>query len=139
MDTQILEISVVKLVKKFLPAVVLVLTLLSATAFAAQNVCNADDVSKFLNISSSDVNLYKKIFREIKKENFKRADTLTSKLDNKILLGHVLAEKYLSKTYNSNVLELRRWLQKYSDLPQAQTLYFLALKKGGKQAVADLD
>lgn len=139
MDTQILEISVVKLVKKFLPAVVLVLTLLSATAFAAQNVCNADDVSKFLNISSSDVNLYKKIFREIKKENFKRADTLTSKLDNKILLGHVLAEKYLSKTYNSNVLELRRWLQKYSDLPQVQTLYLLALKKGGKQAVADLD
>ncbi len=125
--------------KKFLLAVFWVLAFLSGQAAASQNVCNMGDVSKFLDISSSDVRLYKKIFREIEKENFRAADALTSKLDNKILLGHVLAEKYLSKTYNSNVSELRQWLKKYRDLPQAQTLYLLALKKGGKQAVADFD
>lgn len=48
-------------------------------------------------------------------------------------MGHVLAEKYLSRTYKSDYAELKSWLEKYSDHPQAARIYALALRKGAKE------
>ena len=52
------------------------------------------------------------------------------KIQNKILLGHVLAHRYLHpRCYRSQYLELYYWLKKYNDLPQSRRIYRLAIKR----------
>ena len=44
-------------------------------------------------------------------------------LNNKILMGHILAQRYLHpRCYRSNFLELSNWLKQYNDLPQAKKI-----------------
>lgn len=92
-------------------------------------------IQKTIQISRSDINLYKNIFKNIEKEDILSAQKLAKKIDNPILMGHVLAQIYLSKTYQSTPRELKAWLKKYSDYPQARTIYHLAVSKAGKNAV----
>jgi len=82
-----------------------------------------------LNLSRSDVRIYKKIFSNIRNAKFKIADKQIKNLDNKLLLGHALAEKYLSAKYKSTPQELSLWLEKYSDHPQKNRIYKLAIRK----------
>ena len=86
-----------------------------------------------LYISKSDITKYKKVFRALKEENIKEVEDIAEDIDNDILMGHVLAEKYLSKTYKSDFAELKEWLEKYSDHPQTSRIYTLAVRKGGKE------
>ena len=52
------------------------------------------------------------------------------KIQNKILLGHVLSQRYLHpKCYHSQFLELSSWLKRYNDYPQAKRIYNLAIKR----------
>ena len=92
-----------------------------------------------LNIDKDDVTLYKKIFRAIEKEDIEEADDLADKVENPILMGHVQAQKYLSKTYKSNYEELKEWLEIYSDHPQAARIYRLASRKGNKDELMKPD
>ena len=87
-------------------------------------------VTAALKVDSSDIKKYKRIFRLIDQGNFGDADKLISKIDNSILMGHVLAEKYLHSKYKTTHSELKEWLELYGDLPQASRIYKLALKKG---------
>ena len=91
-----------------------------------------EKIRRIVSISDRDVRLYKNIFRDIEREDIKAAKNKIDKLHSPILLGHVLAEIYLCKSYVSSVEELSRWLEKYSDLPQARKIYQLALTKAGK-------
>ncbi len=85
-----------------------------------------------LYISRDDVTTYKKIFRAIKDEDWEEVEDLSEDLDSDLLMGHVLAETYLSKTYVSTFAELKDWLEKYGDYPQAPRIYRLARRKGDK-------
>lgn len=87
-------------------------------------------VYKQLMVSEKDIARYKHIFRAIEKEDFKAADKEISGLENDILMGHVLASKYLSKNYKTTFSELKNWLEKYADHPQTLKIYRLALRKG---------
>lgn len=86
-----------------------------------------------LTIDPDDITLYKKIFRAIKNEDIGKAEELSEDIENTILMGHVLAEKYLSRTYKSDYAELKSWLEKYGDHPQAARIYTLAARKGSKE------
>ncbi len=92
-----------------------------------------------LTIDKEDVTLYKKIFRAIEKEDIEEADDLSDDVENQILMGHVLAQKYLSKTYKSSYDELKEWLELYSDHPQAERIYRLAKRKGDKDCLTKPD
>ena len=59
-----------------------------------------------LNLDRADIRVYRKIFAALKAQNFSESDRLTQKLDNKLLLGHILAQKYLSPNYKSSYEEL---------------------------------
>lgn len=83
-------------------------------------------------VTRSEVKLYKNIFRALQEGNIEEAESLSEDLDGDVLLGHILAEKYLSKKYVSTYDELKKWLTNYPDYPQAQRIYNLALKKAGK-------
>lgn len=105
---------------------------LVTAAYAKTGIINSqssDKIYSYLKVSKTDVAHYKHIFRSIEAGDFNAADKETKKLDNDILLGHILAEKYLSKGYNSSFTELQSWLEKYVDHPQVGSIYRLAVSK----------
>jgi soluble lytic murein transglycosylase-like protein len=81
-------------------------------------------------LSSADVQRYRQIFADEDSGNFSDAQTLVSQLDDKSLVGYAQAEHYLSP-YSSKtpVSELVEWLNANRDLPIADRIYALAVKR----------
>jgi soluble lytic murein transglycosylase-like protein len=77
---------------------------------------------------------YRQIFRLQEAGDFAGSDRLISDLTDPVLLGHVLADRYLSPGYKTKTKELTDWLKSYSALPEADAIYTLAAKKGVKKA-----
>lgn len=112
--------------------IVFVLALFSEKCFAnpiVLDVSAQNQILTYLLIDNKDIRLYKKIFRNIEKGEFATADSLVAELDNHILLGNVLAQKYLHSKYSSSVEELKEWLEKYADHPYASRIHRLAKRK----------
>ncbi len=81
-------------------------------------------------LSKADQARYRKIFAIQGRGNWRSADRLIKKLDKKLLLGHVMAQRYLHPTkYRSRYVELSRWMKSYADHPDARRIYKLALKR----------
>ncbi|MBH68575.1 MAG: lytic murein transglycosylase [Rhodospirillaceae bacterium] len=81
-------------------------------------------------LGEDDVKIYKRIFFLQEKGKWSESKKLIGKLNNKILMGHVAAQKYLHPTkYRSKYVELLQWLRKYADHPQARRIYALALRR----------
>ncbi len=87
-------------------------------------------------LSAADVERYQGIFEAQDEGKWPAADRLVVKLDDKILLGHVLAQRYLHSAYRSSYKELQAWLQSYADHPGAERLYKLALKRRTRGSTA---
>ena len=84
-------------------------------------------------LSDEDVALYRRIFALQVGGQWKAADRLVAKLTDRLLMGHVLAQRYLHRTkYRTRYKELKAWLAKYADHPDAGRLYKLALKRKPK-------
>lgn len=84
-------------------------------------------------LSASDVSRYRVIFRLQKEGEWRTADRVIKALENPILLGHLMAQRYLHPTkYRSRYPELKTWMEKYADHPNAPRLYKLALKRRPK-------
>ncbi len=81
-------------------------------------------------LSSADIKRYETIFEVQESGDWQKADHLIAKLENKILLGHVLSQRYLHPTkYRSKYKELKQWLDHYADHPQARRIYKLAVRR----------
>ena len=81
-------------------------------------------------LSNDDIERYRKITNYQESCNWKLANKYIFKLKNEILIGHVLAQRYLHpRCYRSQFLELSSWLKMYNDLPQAKKIYRLAIKR----------
>jgi soluble lytic murein transglycosylase-like protein len=81
-------------------------------------------------LSSKDEKLYRDIFRVQEKGDWKTADRLIAQLGDKRLMGHLLEQRYMHPTaYRSKYTELKTWLDHYNDLPGADRIYRLALKR----------
>ncbi len=95
-----------------------------------------EDVSEPFAISvlePSDIELYQKIFAAQTRADWAEADRLTRRLKDRILLGHVLYERYMHpNAYRSSYGELARWMKNYADQPGAERLYRLAAKRRHK-------
>lgn len=72
-------------------------------------------------LDRSDSALYQAIFEAQAAEDWGKADTLIGKVQDRRLIGHVLADRYFRSA--PNLKELRDWLAAYADLPQAPALY----------------
>lgn len=105
----------------------------SAAEYQVINPASYDKMLSYLLIDKDDVRLYKKIFRALEQGDFEETDELIADLDNHILLGTVLAEKYLHPKYQSSFEELSAWMEQYAELPAAPRIYNLALRKGKGQ------
>lgn len=84
-------------------------------------------------LSAHDRALYIQAIEAQEEKEWPRANRLLKQIENKILVGHVLAERYLGKGYTSTYTELVQWLSTNSDHPRAAQLYQLAqAKKPGR-------
>ncbi len=121
-----------KLIRTFI-AISLNLILFNGFSFA--------EVPKYKNILSfEDVITYKQIFaiqnktiKSKKSKEWVKVDSLIKKLKNKVLLGNVYADRYLHPTgWRSSYRDLRLWLEKYNDHPDATRIIRIALKRKPK-------
>jgi len=88
-------------------------------------------------LSDADIDRYRTIFALQEDGRWSEAQSLVTRLQNRRLMGHVLAQKYLHPTkYRSNFSELRAWMAKYADHPQARQIHRLAVLRQPKGAQA---
>ncbi len=81
-------------------------------------------------LSAEDSDRYQAIFALQKEGAWAEADPLIEAIQNPVLLGHVMAQRYLHPNkYRSRFDELRDWLALYNDHPQARRIYRLALRR----------
>jgi soluble lytic murein transglycosylase-like protein len=81
-------------------------------------------------LSPTDVQRYRQIFADEDSGNFSDAQALVGQLDDKSLVGYAQAEHYLSShSAKTPVSELVDWLNANRDLPIADRIYALAVKR----------
>lgn len=81
-------------------------------------------------LGSEDAALYRMIFELQEHGRWPEADRLIGRLDDRLLMGHVLAQRFLHPTaYRSSYAELRSWLEDYADHPEAATIHRLAERR----------
>lgn len=86
-------------------------------------------------IAEKDAELYRRITAHQQKDEWTAADRLIAELQDRSLLGHVLAARYLDG-YPAKATEIRAWLAKYSDHPDAGRIAQLA--RGGRAPARNL-
>ncbi len=85
-------------------------------------------------LSQGDIELYQQIFEVQELGDWKTADRLIRRLENRVLMGHVLYQRYLHPTkYRSQYKELKAWMAEYADHPGALRIYKLALARKPKK------
>lgn len=88
-------------------------------------------------LSAADVIRYRQIFVLQEAGDWSAADRLIGNLDDRILLGHVRFQRYMHPTaYTSRYVELMAWMKAYADLPGANRIHRLALKRRPSDAPA---
>ena len=81
-------------------------------------------------LARADMERYERIFALQRDGNWRAADATIATLSDRLLMGTVLAQRYLHPTaYRSKYAELKAWLDLYSDHPDAPKIYALALKR----------
>ncbi len=81
-------------------------------------------------LGAEDAERYREIFEVQEAGSWSRADRLIRGIENPILMGHVLFQRYMHPTaYRSSWKELRGWMSVYRDLPGAYRIYRLANKR----------
>lgn len=82
-------------------------------------------------LSAVDAERYREIFEFQERGRFADADRLIQALSDKVLLGHVQAQRFLHPAYRTKYSELATWLTRYADHPDAPKIYALAIKRRG--------
>lgn len=73
-------------------------------------------------LTIKDAELYREIYTLQSKNQFDQADRLIKRIDNPILLGHILAQRLINKDYGATNAEMERWLELYPGHPQSVTI-----------------
>ena len=79
---------------------------------------------------------YKKIFALQADSRWREADVEVARLADPLLLGHVLAQRYLDESRGASYEELAGWMRRFADLPDAPEIYQQALSLKPKKAEA---
>lgn len=80
-------------------------------------------------LSEEDASAYRAAFRAQDSGQWAAADREIARIQDPVLLGHVLAQRYLSPGYQVSSDDLRDWMMQYADLPQAEDIYDLAKRR----------
>lgn len=100
---------------------------------AKPRVASEKELPKVL--SAQDEALYREIFRLQDVGQWAAADQVVKRLDDDILMGHVLSQRFLAgKGYRATFSDMQQWMQDYPDHPDAEAVYALARQRGGRNA-----
>ena len=80
-------------------------------------------------LTFQDAQLYRRIFKLQEAGNWSATDHDIARLSDRLLLGEVMAQRYLHRNYRSTYAQLRDWLKNYGDHPDARAIHALALKR----------
>ena len=84
-------------------------------------------------LSDFDVVQYIRLFDLQKQGNMKQATREIGRLENPMLKGHLLSQRYLHPTaWRSSYAELSDWLKLYNDHPDASRIFWLAKRRKPK-------
>ena len=89
-------------------------------------------------LSPSDAARVRRIFQDQAHGRLADADREIADLDSRVLLGPILADRYLGPFYRTSVKELRAWLKRYGDQADAESVRALLSKRQPKGS-ADVD
>jgi soluble lytic murein transglycosylase-like protein len=95
----------------------------------------ADGVALPHPLSPSDAVLVRRIFVAQSRGDMVLASRATDELENPLLLGRILADRYLGSFHRSTVPELTDWLDRFGDQPDASPIHALLLQRLPKGAV----
>jgi soluble lytic murein transglycosylase len=87
-------------------------------------------------LSPSDAVLVRRIFIAQARGDLALAARETGKLENTLLLGSILADRYLGSSHRATAAELTEWLDHYGDQPDASAIHALLLRRLPKGAAA---
>lgn len=85
-------------------------------------------------LSDGDAEAYRAAFDAQDHGQWAAADREIARLRDSLLLGHLLAQRYLAPAYRPQMDELRDWMASYADLPEADAIYDLARQRLGAKA-----
>jgi len=77
-------------------------------------------------LDDENASLYQQIFMLQSKEKIDSAMRLEKQLSDDLLMGEVLYQRYISKTYHTKGREVAAWQQKYYNMPGAERMEKLA-------------
>ncbi len=128
-------------------AALFVIAIFSAALFAFHNAAAAEFGAEFQTaaltspsdlrtdtdlpyvVSGADAERYRLIELQQQTAQWRAADHEIASLQDRLLLGHVLAQRYLHPRYHTSYAELAAWLDHYGDEPEAGRIYALAVKR----------
>src|SRR4051812_49120580 len=113
--------------RAFAIAVSFALTLASDVSYAG--------TPSFLSVlSDQDVDTYKQMFAAAANGDSDKVIELAGSIKNRSLMGHVAAKGYLSPKTSAEFNDLKAWLKKFGDYPEAERIYALAIRKDAGRA-----
>ena len=86
-------------------------------------------------LAPSDAALVKAIFGFQARGRIPKAIAETASLQDGLLLGHILADRYLSQGYRSSPAELTEWLKQFGGQPDARAIHALLARRAGTDAL----
>jgi soluble lytic murein transglycosylase-like protein len=91
----------------------------------AQPVADALGGMRF-GLSPVDLALYRRAFAAVDSSDWATVDGTLPHIQDRRLIGHIQAARYLSPSVETPFADLRAWLDVYGDLPEADDIYRLA-------------
>src|SRR3984885_14614568 len=105
-----------------------------ASGFAGSAIAQQPVQPPVQAMSSADAERYREIFADERAGRFDKAQSLFAEVSDTSLKGYVLAEHLLSPhSAKVPVAELVSWLETYRELPIAERVYRLAVKRSTKK------
>lgn len=80
-------------------------------------------------LTPSDVTLYRRIFEDQANGRIAAAQQMVGHVENNILIGQVLAQRYLGPYHHSTPGELESWLKRYGNQPGTRRISALLAKR----------
>ena len=80
-------------------------------------------------LNPSDAARIRRAFLLQERGDTEEAERLAGEVDDPLLTGHLLAARYLGRSYRSTPGELAGWLERYPDLPDAPAVHALLVRR----------
>lgn len=100
-----------------------------ATSSPSPAAATAEATSGLKVLSADDARRYSQAFSAMNRGDFIAGETLAKQVSDPSLMGRLEAARLLNPNYRANYPEMAAWLERNPDLPEAERVYDLAMKR----------